>query len=140
MFISLQNVFHLCLFVALFFVSLKTIFLSIYWKMLGFLALFCDVDKGQYTEQQTANILKKNVRKHTDWKPSHANKLPNKNSSMFFSPYLIRKWLNQNCEFIRQYFFFSLLSIFLVFFRGSHVDRVLYVLQENAFIQLFRLH
>lgn len=136
MFISLQNVFHLCLFVALFFVWLKTIFLSIYWKMLGFWPVFLMWIRGNILNNKQQIYWKKNVRKHTDWKPSHANKLPNKNSSMFFSSYMIRKWLNQNCEFIRQFFF---LNFSCRFFRGSHVDRVLYVLQENAFIQLFRL-
>lgn len=62
-----------------------------------------------------------NVRKHR-LKAESCKQTPKQKLMLCFSSYFIRKWLNQNWEFIRQNVFFHLVQVFLFPFWGHGLD------------------
>lgn len=96
---------------------------------------FCSIWCGYRAIYWITNSKYTKMLENTDWKPSHANKPPNKNSCLAFPRISFENgWIKIGNSFDKMFF-----SISFWFFFWSHLDHFVYILQENAFIQLFWL-
>lgn len=98
------------------YIFVETIFLSIYWKVL-FSYFFCSIWCGYRAIYWITNSKYTKMLENTDWKPSHANKPPNKNSCLAFPRISFENgWIKIGNSFDKM-FFFHLVQVFFPFLR-----------------------